>query len=198
MKNIGLFAAAVLLTVFCGTFASAQPAAPAPTKIGWIDTGAFGDDKEGIVKYINAYKALANEAKPRETELIGIQTKIQNISKELQQMQQNTAVPIDEKAALAKKDEGERLSRELEFKKKEYDAFVQKRGGEILGPVNQDIGKAIGEFGKQKGYLAIFDIDKLAQAGAILHLETSANVTKEFITFYNARQAGAATAAAPK
>lgn len=198
MKNIGLFAAAVLLMVFCGTFANAQPSAPAPTKIGWIDTGAFGDDKDGILKYINAYKALANEAKPRETELVGIQTKIQNLSKELQSMQQNTAVPIDEKAALAKKDEGERLTRELEFKKKEYDAFVQKRGGEILGPVNQDIGKAIGEFGKQKGYLAIFDIDKLAQAGAILHLETSANVTKEFITFYNARQPGAATAATPK
>lgn len=198
MKNIGLFAAAALLMVFCGTYANAQPGASAPTKIGWIDTGAFGDEKEGILKYVSAYKALANEAKPRETELIGIQTKIQNISKELQSMQQNTAVPIDERAALTKRDEGERLGRELEFKKKEYDAFVQKRGGEILGPVNQDIGKAIGDFGKQKGYLAIFDIDKLAQAGAILHLETTANVTKEFIAFYNARQAGAATAAAPK
>ena len=196
MKNIGLFAAAILLVAFCGSIAFAQPAAP--TKIGWIDTGAFGDEKEGILKYVSAYKALAGEAKPRETELIGIQTKIQNISKELQSMQANTAVPVDEKTALAKRDEGERLSRELEFKKKEYDAFVQKRGGEILGPVNQDIGKAIQEFGKQKGYLAIFDIDKLAQAGAILHLETGANVTKEFVAFYNARQAGTAAAATPK
>jgi hypothetical protein len=64
--------------------------------------------------------------------------------------------------------------------------------------VNQDIGKAIGEFGKVKGYTAIFDIDKLAQAGAILHLEPSANITKEFIVFYNARPAGAATAVTPK
>jgi Skp family chaperone for outer membrane proteins len=194
MKKFGLIAATFAFMVMLGSAAFAQ----APTgKIGWVDTGAFGDEKAGIMKYVSAYKALANEAKPRETELVGIQTKIQTISADLQKMQANTAVPIDEKAALAKRDEGERLTRELEFKKKEYDAFVQKRGGEILGPINQDIGKALSDFGKQKGYVAIFDLDKLAQAGAILHLDSTANITKEFIIFYNARPAGAATASVP-
>lgn len=195
MKKFGFIAAAFAFMVLLGSVAFAQ--APAG-KLGWVDTGAFGNEKEGILKYVNAYKALANEVKPRETELVGIQTKIQTISSDLQKMQANTAVPIDEKAAISKRDEGERLSRELEFKKKEYDAFVQKRGGEILGPINADIGKALSDFGKQKGYIAIFDIDKLAQAGAILHLDATANVTKEFIIFYNARPAGAATASKPK
>jgi Skp family chaperone for outer membrane proteins len=195
MKKFGIFGAAFAFVVLLGASAIAQ--APAG-KIGWIDTGAFAEEKEGIVKYVNAYKALENEAKPRVNELTSIQTKIQTISADLQKMTQNTAVPIDEKAALAKRDEGERLTRELEFKKKEYDAFLQKRGGEILGPVNQDIGKALADFGKQKGFAVIFDIDKLAQAGAILHLEPTANITKEFILFYNARPAGAATASTPK
>ena len=97
-----------------------------------------------------------------------------------------------------KREEGERLARELEFKKKEYDAFVQKRGGEILGPLNADIGKAIADFGKQKGYVAILDIGKLADAGAILHLDAGANVTKEFVTFYNARPAAATASTTPK
>jgi Skp family chaperone for outer membrane proteins len=196
MKKFGFFSAAFLFVFMLGTtaFGQVQP----PTKIGWIDTGAFSDEKAGIVKYVNAYKALANEAKPRETELIGIQTKIQTLSSELQKMTENKAVPFDEKAALAKKDEGERLTRELEFKKKEYDAFVQKRGGEILGPLNQDIGNAIKDFSKQKGYVAIFDIDKLANAGAILHLDTTADVTKDFIAFYNARPAAATAATTPK
>ena len=197
MKKCGLFAAAIAFVVVFGATAFGQVPA-APGKIGWIDTGAFADEKAGILKYVSAYKALANEVKPRETELIGIQTKIQTISADLRKMQDNPAVPVDARGAAAKQEEGERLSRELEFKKKEYDAFVQKRGGEILGPVNQDIGKAISDFGKQKGYTAIFDIDKLAQAGAILHLEPTANITKEFIAFYNARPAGAATAATPK
>lgn len=195
MKKFGFVAAVLAIVMISGTAAFAQVQ---PGKIGWVDTGAFGDEKEGIVKYVNAYKALANEAKPRETELVGIQTKIQTIASDLQKMQANTAVPIDPKAASAKQDEGERLSRELEFKKKEYDAWVQKRGGEILGPINQDIGKALADFGKQKGYIAILDIDKLAQAGAILHLDATANITKEFIVFYNARPVGAATASTPR
>jgi Skp family chaperone for outer membrane proteins len=196
MKKFGFIAAAFLFVFTLGAtaFGQVQPA----TKIGWIDTGAFSDEKEGIVRYVSAYKSLANEAKPRETELVGIQTKIQTIAEDLRKMQSNPAVPVDQKAALAKKDEGERLTRELEFKKKEYDAFVQKRGGEILGPLNADIGKAIADFGKQKGYVAILDIEKLAQAGAILHLDTGANVTKEFITFYNQRPAAATAAATPK
>ena len=195
MKKFGFIAAAFVFVFALGITAFVQTP---PTKIGWIDTGAFGDEKAGITKYVNAYKSLANEAKPRETELVGIQTKIRTIAEDLQKMQSNPAVPVDQKAALAKKDEGEKLARELEFKKKEYDAFVQKRGGEILGPLNADIGKAIADYGKQKGYVAIFDIEKLAQAGAILHLEPTADVTKDFIAFYNARPAAATAAATPK
>ena len=104
MKKFGFIAAAFLSVFMLGGMAFGQ--APAPTKIGWIDTGAFNDEKAGILKYVNAYKALANEAKPRETELIGIQTKIQTISKELQTMTENKAVPFNEQAAYAKKDEG--------------------------------------------------------------------------------------------
>lgn len=196
MKRFSLFAVAAVFAAVFAVSASAQTAAA--TKIGWIDTGAFADAKEGITKYLNAYKALETEARPKLQELTGIETKIRTIASDLQKMQANTAVPIDQKTAAAKQDEGQRLQREYEFKKKEYDAFLEKRGGEILGPVNQDIGKAIQEFGKQKGYAAIFDIDKLAQAGAILMLEPTANITKEFVTFYNARPAGAATAAVPR
>lgn len=197
MQRISSLVAVLAFAAFFAGSVSAQ--AVAPTKIGWIDTGAFGDEKGGgITKYINAYKALAAEVKPKETELIGLQTKLQTIAADLKRMQENTAVPIDRNAAAAKQDEGARLEREMKFKKEEYDAFVQKRGGEILGPINQDIGKAIADFGKQKGYIAIFDIEKLAQAGAILHLEPTANITKEFITFYNARPAGATAATVPR
>lgn len=195
MKKFGFIAAALMFVFTLGATAFGQT--PPPTKIGWIDTGAFSDEKDGIVKYINAYKSLANEAKPRETELVGIQTKIQNIAKELQ-TPTPAGVPVNQQAIATKREEGERLARELEFKKKEYDAFVQKRGGEILGPLNADIGKAIADFGKQKGYVAILDIEKLAQSGAILHLDAGANLTKEFVTFYNARPAAATASTTPK
>ncbi|MGH9946051.1 MAG: OmpH family outer membrane protein [Pyrinomonadaceae bacterium] len=196
MKKFRIIGAVFAFVVLMGVSAFAQ--VPAATgKIGWVDTGDFADEKAGIIKYVSAYKALATEAKPRETELVNLQTRIQGIASDLQKTPA-AGVPIDNNALLAKRDEGERLGRELEFKKKEYDAWIQKRGGEILGPVNQDIGKALADFGKSKGYAVIFDIDKLAQAGAILHLDPTANVTKEFIIFYNARPAAAATASTPK
>ena len=179
------------------TFAQAG-AVPAASKIGWLDTGAFADEKEGVTKYVAGLKALDNEMKPRVTELQTIQTKLKTISDDLAKMQANTAVPIDPKAAQAKQDEGQRLQREFDFKKKEYDAAVEKRSGEVLGPVSADISKAIQDYAKLKGYAVVLDINALAQANAILALDASANITKEFIVYYNARPATTASTATPK
>lgn len=194
MKRISLLA-----VIFVFAAVSAVSAQTATGKIGWIDTGAFGDEKEGIKRFTNALTALGNEVKPKETELINIQNKVAAIAEDIRKLQSQPAnVPVDQNTARQKQEEGQRLQREFEFKKKEYDALVEKRTGEVLGPINQDIGKALDEFAKQKGYTAILDIDKLAQAGAILVLDQTAVITKEFITFYNARPTGAATAAAPR
>ena len=187
-----IFAALVAIPAFGQAPAGA-------TKIGWIDTGGFAAEKGGIVKYVKAYKDLGNEVRPRTAELEGIQAKLKTISDDLTRVQNSPAnVPINQSAAIAKQDEGKRLQREFEFKKKEYDAFIEKRGGEILGPINQDIGKAIQEFAKARGYSVILDLDKLGQAGAVLALDQSANITNEFITYYNARPAGTAAAATPR
>ena len=64
----------------------------------------------------------------------------------------------------------------------------------MLGPIRLDIGNAIQEFTKKNGYVMIFDITKLNQA--ILGLDETADVTKQFITYYNARPA--TTAVVPK
>jgi len=179
-----------------GAFAQAQPGSG---KIGWIDTGAFADEKEGVTKYVTALKSLDAEMKPRVAELTGLQDKLKTISADLQKMTAATpSVPVDPKAAQSKQDEGERLQREFEFKKKEYDAAVEKRSGEVLGPVSADISKAIQEYAKSKGFAVILDINALAQASAILSLDTTVNITKDFIIFYNARPATTATTAAPK
>lgn len=175
-------------------FAQTTPA----TKIGWLDTGAFADEKEGVTKYLNALRALDAEMKPFGTELQTIQAKLITINDDIKKMGSNPAIPIDQKALAAKQDEGQRLQREGEFKKKEYDARVERRSGEILGPVSADISKAIGDFAKLKGYAVVLDVDKLVQANVLLVLDPTANITKEFITYYNARQPTTATTTVPK
>ena len=205
MKKISLIATSLLFAaVFAvsafGQAPAAGTTAVAATKIGWIDTSAFGDDKAGVNKYNNALKALEAEMKPRVTELQGLQARLQTISNDLKNMQANTTVPLDPKAAAAKQEEGQKLQREFEFKKKEYDAAMAKRGQEVLAPIQNDLLKAIGDFAKQKGYVAVLDIAALANdnMNAILALDPTANVTKEFITFYNARPGTTATTATPR
>ena len=180
------------------TFAQAG-AVPAASKIGWLDTGAFADEKEGVTKYIAGLKALDGEMKPRVTELTTLQTRLKTIADELTKIQNSPAnVPIDQKAAQAKQDEGQRLQREFDFRKKEYDAAVEKRSGEVLGPVSADISKAIQDYAKLKGFAVVLDINALAQQNVILALDATANITKDFIVYYNARPATTATAATPK
>ena len=58
--------------------------------------------------------------------------------------------------------------------------------------------KALNEYAKKNGYAVIFDGVKLDQAQILLGFDEKYNVTQDFITFYNARPAGAATATATK
>jgi Skp family chaperone for outer membrane proteins len=197
MKRISLLAASFILAALAAVPALSQTA-PATGKIGWLDTGAFAAETGGITKYVTALKAINAEMQPRVTELQTLQAKIKTISDDLTKMQSNPAIPVDQKAFAAKQDEGQRLQREGEFKKKEYDAAVEKRSGEVLGPITGDILKAVQDYAKAKGFTVILDIATLDQAHAILALDPSADVTKDFIVFYNARPGSTATVAAPK
>jgi Skp family chaperone for outer membrane proteins len=116
-------------------------------------------------------------------------------------MQSNPAVPVNASAVAAKQDEGEKLQRDFEYKQKDAQAAYAKRRAELAGPIFDQIGKALDEYAKQKGYTVIIDISALGQQNApspILLLDPSVNITKDFITYFNSRPATTATTAAPK
>src|SRR5690606_8862426 len=126
-----------------------------------------------------------------------LQTRIRTIEEELRKLQGSSA-PVDPATFNTKREEGAKLARELEFKNKEYEAFRDKRQNEIMGPINADVGRALNDYAKQKGYSMIFDVVPLAQAAVLLTADDSVDITTDFVTFYNARPAGAATAANPR
>jgi Skp family chaperone for outer membrane proteins len=126
MKNFRIFAAALMLAAILAVSASAQtrpatgttPARPAPaasnapvpdTKIAFINTEAFGDEKAGITRFVAAMKSLEREFKPRQDELNSMQTRIRTIAEEISK----TQAVADPKTIQAKQDEGERLNRDL-------------------------------------------------------------------------------------
>lgn len=202
MKNIRILAATMMLAAILAVSASAQtrpgtttaaarpaatPAAtsnaPLPdTKIAFIDTGAFSDEKEGIARFVNAMKSLQTEFEPRQKELDTMQTRIKALADEISKLNSGSAV-VDPKTIQAKNDEGERLQRDLKYKKDQADADFQKRYNDVVSPISQDIGKALDQFAQARGITMILDISKLAPA--ILTVNPAMDVTKAFVAEYN-------------
>lgn len=187
----------IFVILIAGIAAYSQPFTGA--KVATINTEAFGNDKAGITKYVNAYKALDIEFQPREDELKAMAARIENLAKEIQQIQAKFAsppkgVPFDQEAArnsiTTKSEEGERL--QLEFKRKQEDAKAQyeKRRKIVVGPISNEINIAITAFGQARGIDMIIDPSKLVDSGTLLYLGAAADLTEAFIKDFNAKNAG--------
>ncbi len=205
MKTFRLIAAGFFFAVVfaVSSFAQAGAAQPAGTaKIVVIDTSAFADEKAGgITKYITAMKSLDTEFKPVQTDLQSTATKITALQKEIQTLQDQAAggkVPVDPKTAQSKVDSYQLLQTDFKRKQEDAKAKFERRQDQLMGPVMQDIFKAMQDFAKLKGYDLILDAVKLdAQQMILAFLPSKVDVTKEFITFYNTRPAGTASVATP-
>lgn len=204
MKTIRLIAVAIFLTALFALSAIAQTGAANPNagKIAVVVTYAFGDEKAGITKYVNAEKALTAEFTPIDNEIKAMNTKLEALANEIENLKKLAASnpkAVDPNTAQAKVDEAEKLQRDLKFKADNAKISFEKRQQALMGPVMQDIGKALQEFTKQKGYVMLLDAGKLEEAGILVGLgDEKIDVTKEFIAYYNARPAGTASATPAK
>jgi Skp family chaperone for outer membrane proteins len=171
--------------------ATPKPVASAPTttaavpdtKIAFVDTTAFGDEKTGIKRYVNAVKTVQVQFKPTTDELISLQNRIKVIADDITKLSGSPVV--DPKSIQAKQDEGERLQREFKYKKEDADAAFEKKYGEVVGPISTDIGKALDQYLLQHGLTVILDMSKLAPA--VLTMNPAMDITQSFIAEYNSR-----------
>ena len=200
MKRISVFAAifafAALFSVSASAQGTAQPGAM--PKIAVINTAAF-DGKDGLSRYNVAMDSLEKEFAPVQTKIQGMVTRYQTLAGEIKKLQEQPAnVPIDQNAAQTKVTEYQNLEKSIKREQEDAKANFDRRQQAVMGPLLQDIGKAMQDYANSKGYDLILDAAKLDNAGLILaYNPTKVDVTKDFITFYNARPAGAASAAAP-
>jgi len=180
--------------------APARPAAPQPapaasaqapnanaqvpnTKMALVDTSIFTDEKTGITRLLNAIKAVQREFQPRQAELDNLQTRIKTISDEITKLSGNAVVGAQ--TIQAKREEGERLQRDLKYKKEQADADFAKRYNEVVGPISTDIGKGLDAYAAQHGITMILDITKLLPA--VLTASPAMDVTRSFISEYNSK-----------
>lgn len=165
-----------------GTAAPAGGAVNVPdTKIAFINTEAFGDEKQGIARYVSAVKSLEKEFQPRQTELNTMQTRLKTLAEDIQKL--SGASVVDQNSIRAKQDEAEGLQRDMKRKKEDADAAFTRRYEAVVTPISQDIGKALDSFAQSRGITMILDISKLAPA--VLTVNPAMDVTQAFITEYN-------------
>jgi Skp family chaperone for outer membrane proteins len=197
MKPIRFIAVGLLFTFIFAVSAFAQTASEG--KLGLIDTRYFDNGKDGIAKYSAAMDSLENEFKADNTALQTMATKLQALEKEITTLREQISKansPIKPETVNAKIEEYEKLGREFKFKQEDVKARFQTREPVVMSAVRQDIGKALQEFAKQKGYAIILDTSKIADAGLVLAMDEKVNLTQEFIKYFNARPATAGTTAA--
>ena len=164
-------------------------------KTGLVNTFAFGG-KDGITKYINAAKSIETEFKKDYADLQALGKSIQTKQAELQNLQKQASQPnspIKQSTLVTKAGEIDKLRREGKFKQDDLTARVNARRQVVITPIWNDLRKAMNEFAKKNGFAVILDGAKLEEEGILLGFDTVYDVTKQFITFYNARPAGTAT-----
>ncbi len=177
-----------------GTAAAAAGAAATipESRIAFINTEAFGDEKRGIARYVNAMKSLEREFQPRQNELVALQTQLKGVADDITKLSSNPNVD-DPKTIQQKQEQGVALQNQLEFKKKEAEAAYQKRMQDVVAPISDDIARALDAFSRQRGINLMLDISKFAPA--VLSVNPAMDMTAAFIAEYNSR---AATTAAPR
>ena len=215
MKTVHILAASAILAATAALPAHAQGTRPGGTtttsrptsspatntadvaipdaKIAFINTEAFGE-KDGINRFVNAIQTLQREFKPKDDDLLSLQTRMRQISTDIENL--NKSPVVSQASVQNKQDEGERLQREYEYKQKDYEAWSKKRYRELVGPVSVDIGKELDTFRKDRGLTMILDVTKLLPA--ILSAKAEMDVTRSFIAYYNAKNPVTASSPAPK
>ena len=216
MKIVRMLAAAAVVTAIAavpvyaqGTRPAGTPprpaASPAPgtaparvavpeSKIAFVDTEAFADEKVGIKRFVRGLQALQLEFKPQSDQMLGIQAKMAQLAKDIETLSKSQLV--NQSSIQAKQEEGSRLERELKYKKEEYEAAMPKRYRELVSPISADIGKELDAFRKEHGITLVFDVTKLLPV--ILSADNAMDITEPFIAYYNARHPVPASSPAPK
>ena len=202
MKIVRFFAAVAVLTTVAITSSAQQrrdPPAPAATqqtsvavpdsKMAMIYSDAFLDPKTGIARFNSLLSTLNREFQPRQGELQALQTKINNLTKEISDTQ-NVADPT---ALRQKREQLDQLNTELKRKGEDAEAAYNKRRQDIFMPLQQDIGKALEVFAKARGITVIVDGSQVP----VVYAADSIDITRAFINDFNAKNPATASVATP-
>jgi Skp family chaperone for outer membrane proteins len=204
MKIARFSAAVALLTVAAFCVSAQKPATPAAppaaapqtatvavpdSKMAMIYSDLFLDPKTGIARFNSLLGTLNREFQPRQAELQGLQTRINTLTKEID----DTQTVADPNAIRQKRDQLAQLNTEFKRKGEDAEAAYTKRRQEIFLPLQQDIGKALEAFAKARGITVIVDGSQVP----FVYAADSIDITRAFINDFNSKNPATASVTQP-
>ena len=155
-------------------------------KVALVDTDAFLDPKAGIQRLVTAAAKLESEFQPRRTELVNLQAQVDKMTADLQK-----AAPVqDPKVSAQQQDAIDLKKRDITRKTEDAQRDYQARMTALLGPVYDEVGKALDAFAKAHGITMILDVTKVQ---GIVSADGSLDITKAFITEFNSKNPATAS-----
>jgi outer membrane protein len=136
-------------------------------------------------------KRVDGEFQPRRTELQTLQQQIEKATEDLTKAQPLQDARVSQQQA----DKIEGMKTEFKRKGEDAQAAYQKKLQDVLGPVYDDIGKALDAYAKAHGITLILDVTKIQ---GILSASESLDITKPFIIEFNSKNPATASLTSPE
>jgi Skp family chaperone for outer membrane proteins len=205
MKRNNLIAAMAFLALAVSpAFAQQRPAAPAnppaatqgagavlpESKIALIYSAEFLDPKTGIAKFNSLMNMLNREFQPRQTELNTLAQQIQQLDDDINK----TKSVADPKTIQTKVDQLEQKRKDYQRKGEDAEAASKRRQEEVLGPLQEEIGKALIAFAKQRGINVVIDASRVP----LVYGADSIDITRSFINEFNSKNPATASVTPPQ
>jgi Skp family chaperone for outer membrane proteins len=174
------------------TTGAAAPAVNVPeTKIALVNSDDFNDEKGGITRLVVAMKKVDTEFGPRRTELQNLQAQIEKATADLAKVQAMQTPAVNQQ----QQEKIDQMKRDFQRKGEDAQAAYQKRLQEVIGPVYEEIGKALDAYAKAHGITLILDVTKVQ---GIVSASDSLDITKAFIIEFNSKNPATAAVTPPK
>ena len=188
MKLFRISVAAIVFAAFgilayTQTRPAATPATPAnrpaaaPGSIAVIDSAAFGSEKAGITRVMNAMKTLEAKFQPLRTELRGMRDRLTTMRADIEkkraiQDQRTTAQQIEA---------ADQLEVQIKRKAEDAQASYQKESVAAMEPLQKDIFTALTTYSQSKGISLLIDINRVP----VIYSAPTIDITRDFIADYN-------------
>jgi outer membrane protein len=141
----------------------------------------FGQFRQGITELKVKLDALNAELEPKRKEIQALDDELNKLKEKIQTQGPTVSPQVRSQWT---EDAGEK-DKNLKRQAEDFEAFANKRYGEVSQPVYEKIQKSIASYCQQRGIVMVLEAGQSYQAGVMLWSAPATDITDDFMKEYN-------------